>query len=157
MAKHIIHVNRQHIAMNAKDNKNRPVYTIKTGSKTRYAREVIIKGPSRMVYNGQQLKCGARAWIETDSDVELVDEMTFKQAKQGMSKSKCITLSTGNQIWMHKKVLHREDGPAIVDIVNKKYKYYLNGELKTFKEWLSESGKYYLESKEVTWLLMKGY
>lgn len=66
MSKHIIHVNRQHIAMNAKDGSNRPVYTIKTGSKTRYAREVSILGPSKMIYNGSQLKCGARAWIETD-------------------------------------------------------------------------------------------
>ena len=61
--KYIIHVNRQHIAMNAKDGKNRPVYTIKNGKKTRYAREVIIDGPSRLVYNGSQLNCGARAWI----------------------------------------------------------------------------------------------
>lgn len=77
----IIHVNRQHIAMNAKDGKNRPVYTIKNKGKTLYAREVIINGPSKLVYNGDQLKCGARAWIETDSDVELVDEMTFKEVR----------------------------------------------------------------------------
>lgn len=79
--KHIIHVNRQHIAMNAKDSGNRPIYTIKTGSKTRYAREVDILGPSRMVYNGSQLSCGARAWIETDAEITLVDEMTFKEAR----------------------------------------------------------------------------
>ena len=77
----IIHVNRQHIAMNAKDGRNRPVYTIKAGGKTRYAREVEIQGPSRMVYNGDQLKCGARAWIETDSVVNLIDEMSFKDAR----------------------------------------------------------------------------
>jgi len=81
MPKHIIHVNRQHIGMNAKDGKDRPVYTIKTGSKTRYAREVLIDGPSKMVYNGTQLKCGARAWIQTDSEITLVDEMTFKEAR----------------------------------------------------------------------------
>lgn len=78
----IIHVNRQHIAMNAKDGKNRPVYTIKDKGKTKYAREVIINGPSRLVYNGEQLSCGARAWIETDSEIQLVDEMTFKEARQ---------------------------------------------------------------------------
>jgi len=81
MSKHIIHVNRQHIAMNAKDGKDRPVYTIKTGSKTRYAREVLIDGPSKMVYDGSQLKCGARAWIETDSNLTLIDEMSFKEAR----------------------------------------------------------------------------
>ncbi len=77
----IIHVNRQHIAMNAKDGKNRPVYTIKDKGKTLYAREVIINGPSKLVYNGNQLTCGARAWIETDSDIDLIDEMTFKEAR----------------------------------------------------------------------------
>lgn len=78
----IIHVNRQHIAMNAKDGKNRPVYTVKDKGKTLYAREVIINGPSKLVYNGEQLACGARAWIETDSDIQLIDEMTFKEARQ---------------------------------------------------------------------------
>ena len=77
----IIHVNRQHIAMNAKDGKNRPVYTIKDKGKTLYAREVIINGPSKLVYNGEQLTCGARAWIETDSEIELIDQMTFKEAR----------------------------------------------------------------------------
>ena len=77
----IIHVNRQHIAMNAKDGKNRPVYTIKDKGKTLYAREVVISGPSKLVYNGNQLTCGARAWIETDSDIELIDQMTFKEAR----------------------------------------------------------------------------
>lgn len=81
MPRHIIHVNRQHIAMNAKDGANRPVYTVKTGSSVRYAREVEIAGPSRMVYDGRQLSCGARAWIETDSDIRLVDEMTFQEAR----------------------------------------------------------------------------
>jgi hypothetical protein len=81
MAKHIIHVNRQHIAMNAKDGGNRPVYTIKTGSKTRYAREVCILGPSKLVYEGTQLKCGARAWIETNADLVLIGEMSFKEAR----------------------------------------------------------------------------
>lgn len=80
---HIIHVNRQHIAMNAKDGGNRPVYTVKLGTgKTRYAREVVIQGPSRMVYDGRQLRCGARAWIETNSSLELVDEMSFQEARK---------------------------------------------------------------------------
>jgi hypothetical protein len=79
--KAIIHVNRQHIAMNAKDGGNRPVYTIKRGGKTRYAREVEILGPSRMVYNGSQLNCGARAWIVTEAELNLIDEMGFQEAR----------------------------------------------------------------------------
>lgn len=77
----IIHVNRQHIAKNAKDGGDRPVYTIKRDGQTRYAREVQIDGPSRLVYSGKQLSCGARAWIETDAELTLVDEMTFAEAR----------------------------------------------------------------------------
>lgn len=77
----IIHVNRQHIAMNAKDDGNRQVYTVKQGDVVRYARSVNILGPCRLVYDGVQLKCGARAWIETEADIELVDEATFWEAR----------------------------------------------------------------------------
>lgn len=80
--KHIIHVNRQHIAKNAKDGGNRPVYTIKSGGKTRYARQVKLTGPSIMVYDGRQLSCGARAWVETEAPITLIDEMTFQEAKE---------------------------------------------------------------------------
>jgi hypothetical protein len=80
--KTIIHVNRQFIALNAKDGGARPVYTIKTGRKTRYAREVEIIGSSRLVYNGKQLSCGARAWIETEGEIRLIDEMSFQEAKK---------------------------------------------------------------------------
>jgi len=85
MKPHIIHVNRQHIAKNANDGGNRPVYTIKLNTgRTIYAREVIIHGPSRLVYNGNQLNCGARAWIETHAELEFVDEMTWKEAKDAV-------------------------------------------------------------------------
>ena len=77
----IIHVNRQHIAMNAKDGGDRPVYTVKANGRTRYAREVFINGPSRLVYEGTQLACGARAWIETESDLTLIDECSFAEAR----------------------------------------------------------------------------
>lgn len=79
----IIHVNRQHIAKNAKDGGNRPVYTIKVNSKTtRYGREINILGPSKLVYDGSQLNCGARAWIETNAMIEIIDDMTFKEASK---------------------------------------------------------------------------
>lgn len=81
MSKTIIHVNRQHIAMNAKDGGDRPVYTIKDHGKTLYGREVVINGPSRLVYNGSQLSCGARAWIETEAPVEIIDCMSFGEAR----------------------------------------------------------------------------
>jgi len=76
-------VNRQFIAKNAKDGGDRPVYTIKEGRKTTYAREVGIDGPSKLVYNGKQLSCGARAWIETEAPLTLKDPMTWAEAKEG--------------------------------------------------------------------------
>lgn len=78
---YIIHVNRQQIARNAKDGGNRPVYTVKNGRTTRYAREIIVHGPSRFIFNGRQLSCGARAWCETDSEITLVDEMSYNEAR----------------------------------------------------------------------------
>lgn len=82
----IIHVNRQHIAMNAKDNGDRQVYTIKHNGKTTYARGVYIDGPSTLVYNGNQLSCGARAWIETDAPLELIGAATFKEVRDGNTR-----------------------------------------------------------------------
>lgn len=79
----ILHVNRQHIAQNAKDGGNRPVYTLKDNGVTMYAREVRWKGEAKAVYNGEQLRCGARAWIEIaeGSEVELIDPMRWEEAK----------------------------------------------------------------------------
>lgn len=68
--------------MNAKDGGDRHVYTIKQGDVVRYARSVNILGPCRLVYDGVQLKCGARAWIETDAEIELVDEATFTEVRK---------------------------------------------------------------------------
>jgi len=81
MTKHIIHVNRQFIAKNIKDGLDRPMYTVKTkGNKTpRYAKQVSINGPCKLIGNGTQLSCGARAWIETDADITLENETTFAE------------------------------------------------------------------------------
>ena len=78
--KKIIHVNKHHIAMNAKDGGKRPVCTIKIGGKTLYGRNVQIHGPSEVCAEKGQLSCGARVWIETYSDITIDDEMTFKEA-----------------------------------------------------------------------------
>jgi hypothetical protein len=83
--KHLIHVNRHHIAANSKDGGNRPVYTIKTGKKTRYAREVIWNGPSKAIYDIKGLSCGAKAYIEVIGELRLVDEMSYTEASEIMS------------------------------------------------------------------------
>lgn len=79
--KHIIHVNRQFIAMNAKDGKNRPVFTTKVNGKVIYSRGVTITGTTRLISPGKQLACGARAWIETYDEVEYDEPMSFAEAK----------------------------------------------------------------------------
>ena len=82
----VLHVNRQFIAMNAKDGGNRPVFTLKPNgpsSAAVYARDAGWTGTSRAVGTHGQLSCGARVWIEIEpgTTVTLYDEMKFKAAK----------------------------------------------------------------------------
>jgi len=70
-----IHVNQHVIRSNKKHDENKPVITIKKGSKNTYCHEVEVKGPSRIIYGGNDkplLYCGARVVIETEADVEIV-------------------------------------------------------------------------------------
>jgi hypothetical protein len=70
--KTIIHVNQHVIKANAKSGKQDPVLTIKTYKSNTYANEVTIKGDSKVVYSPDKpLSCGAKVWIETNSQVEV--------------------------------------------------------------------------------------
>jgi hypothetical protein len=72
--KTIIHVNQHEIKANAKNGTNNPVLTVKTYNSNTYAKEVIIKGDSRIVYSPDKpLSCGAKVWIETQSEVEIIN------------------------------------------------------------------------------------
>ena len=69
-----IHVNQHNIRWNAKRGrqKARPVFTVKDYKQNRKANRVEIHGPSRLVYSPDKpLSCGAKAWIETDAEVEV--------------------------------------------------------------------------------------
>jgi len=71
--KTIIHVNQHRIRRNLKQGSKDPVITVKTYNSNLYAHEVDIRGPSRIVYSPDKpLSCGARVWIETESQVEIV-------------------------------------------------------------------------------------
>ena len=71
--KTIIHVNQHVIKANAKNGMNEPVLTVKTYKENRYAHAVDIKGASRIVYSPDKpLSCGAKVWIETDAEVEVM-------------------------------------------------------------------------------------
>jgi hypothetical protein len=69
-----IHVNQHVIRRNAKTGGDEPVLTVKQGRKNTYAHEVEILGPSRVVYSPEKpLSCGAKVWVETESEVVFVD------------------------------------------------------------------------------------
>jgi hypothetical protein len=60
------------IRKNNKTGERNPVLTVKTSKSNQYAHEVEIDGPSKVIYSPDKpLSCGARVWIETDSEVEL--------------------------------------------------------------------------------------
>lgn len=68
--KTVIHVNQHVIRSNRLTGANDPVLTVKTYKSNTYTHEVVINGPSRIVHSpDKQLSCGARVWIETDSEV----------------------------------------------------------------------------------------
>jgi hypothetical protein len=77
--KTIVHVNQHKILANLKSGERDPVLTVKTYKDNRYAHSVLINGPCRVVYSPDKpLSCGARVWIETDSNVE-VTEVTHSE------------------------------------------------------------------------------
>lgn len=68
--KTIIHVNQHVIKSNRKNSVQEPVLTIKTYKDNKYAHEIEILGPSKIVYSPDKpLSCGAHVWIETNSEV----------------------------------------------------------------------------------------
>ena len=65
-----IHVNQHNIKANGKDGGRRPVITVKTYKSNEYGHEVEIHGPSKVIYSPDKpLSCGAKVWIETQSEV----------------------------------------------------------------------------------------
>jgi len=73
--KTIIHVHQAKIRSNIGKpvEDQEPVLTVKTYKSNIYAHEVEIIGTSRVVYSPDKpLSCGARVWIETESEVRIV-------------------------------------------------------------------------------------
>jgi len=79
--KKIIHVNQHKIISNTKNGTDEPVLTIKTYKDNNYAHEAIMRTKdgeeiARVIYSAHKpLSCGARVWIEVDTDtvdVELI-------------------------------------------------------------------------------------
>ena len=75
--KTIIHVNQHNIKYNIKNKNKKPVLTVKTYKSNRYCNQVVVLGESKIIYSPDKpLSCGARVWIETESPVIVVDEMS---------------------------------------------------------------------------------
>ena len=67
-----IHVNQHKIKANKKHGPNDPVITVKTSKSNTYGHEVKINGSSKVIYSPDKpLSCGAKVWIETESEVEV--------------------------------------------------------------------------------------
>ena len=76
--KKIIHVNQNIIRRNTKNGTDEPCLTIKTYKENQYAHEAVLKRDGviigKVVYNPHKpLSCGARGWIEFDTDEIDVD------------------------------------------------------------------------------------
>ncbi len=74
-----IHVNQHVIKSNAKNFEDEPVLTVKSRHGNDYGHTVIIKDArggevARVVYAPDDpLSCGARVWIETKEEVQVLD------------------------------------------------------------------------------------
>ena len=77
--KKIIHVNQHVLKRNTKQNTDEPVLTVKTYKQNDYAHEAIIRDKigneiARVIYRPHKpLSCGARCWIETNTDTSEVE------------------------------------------------------------------------------------
>ncbi|MEB3278232.1 MAG: DNA-binding protein, partial [Lyngbya sp.] len=72
-AKTIIHVNSQRIRQNQKHQEQLPVISVKKGQTNTYGHIVEIPRGCRVVYSPDKpLPCGARVWIETFYDVNVI-------------------------------------------------------------------------------------
>lgn len=76
--KTVIHVNQHIVKKNTKEGTSEACLTVKTYKDNRYAHEAIIyddngKEVAKVVYRPHKpLSCGARCWIETQNEVEVI-------------------------------------------------------------------------------------
>lgn len=70
--KTIIHVNQHIIKSNRVKGENNPPLIARTYKGSKNAHEIEILGPSKIINSPHKpLSCGARVWIETESEVIL--------------------------------------------------------------------------------------
>ena len=68
-----IHINQHKIRSNIGKENPEPAITVKTYKSNTYCKEVVVNGPCKVIYSPDKpLSCGARVWIETDSEVKCI-------------------------------------------------------------------------------------
>lgn len=68
-----IHVNQHTIRANKTSDEKLPPLSVKTYKDNTLCYGVNILGPSRVVYSPDKpLSCGAKVWIETEAEVEVL-------------------------------------------------------------------------------------
>ena len=73
-----IHVNQHHLMHNLKYGQNlKPLITMKVRGKAIYADTINILGKAKIVYSLKPLSCGANLWVETKSDVLVLNPTSF--------------------------------------------------------------------------------
>lgn len=88
-----IHVDQHRIRANARDGTDLPVLTVQTYEGPRKAHEVAILGPSRVVFTEKPLSCGARCWIETLAEVELLTRESARPTEETYS---CLSIESAS-------------------------------------------------------------
>ena len=94
-----IHINQHVIKSNHKNNKRDPVITVKTYNSNNYGHQVDILGPSKVIYSPDKpLSCGAKVWIETDSEVIVIPDIPYRKRKEKKNVKKdkhyCKTITS---------------------------------------------------------------
>ena len=94
-----IHINQHVIKSNHKNNKRDPVITVKTYNSNNYGHQVDILGPSKVIYSPDKpLSCGAKVWIETDSEVIVIPDIPYRERKEKKNVKKdkpyCKTITS---------------------------------------------------------------
>lgn len=85
-----IHIDQHAIRRNKKHGTDDPVISVKTYKENVKANSVEILGPSKVVYSPEKpLSCGARVWIETDSEISLDSELA-----DGVDYAECAAPTT---------------------------------------------------------------
>jgi hypothetical protein len=69
-----IHVDQHAIRRNRTQGTDDPPISVKTYKDNIKCRGVKVLGPSEFIYSPDKpLSCGARLWIETDAEIEIID------------------------------------------------------------------------------------